>query len=315
MLSRRSSSACPVMNWQVASPGKYVLKAPPMIRRMGLQGWKRLSRLAGDRLQGVVEPFPDVPAHLEDTVGSGAVGKGIDGHGPADVRRPEVGPLRVEQVAPGVSVAIAARELFGPAPCLLPLRGRRQPLADPAGISHGLIPADADHGMIRLPGRELAALPVERTGPARPIGEPRYARPDLRRPDLQRVVSAGLDKPLEVPVADRVTVEEEGTDLDVGIAPVTKGDRDNPGRNQRHPPMDEVPGWPGVTVTDLIGGFLQQDEDIAVLGDQSLRQAMDLIAGLVRVGTVATAGGRLDRTPREGLRRGLGRRPDVRSGG
>src|SRR5262249_43468888 len=95
-------------------------------------GDEGLSRLAGDRVQGVIEPFPDGPAHLADAVGCGAVGERVDGDGPADPRGPEVGSLGVEQVAPGVAVAFAARELLGPAPGFLPFRGGAEPLAHPA---------------------------------------------------------------------------------------------------------------------------------------------------------------------------------------
>src|SRR5262249_27303381 len=69
---------------------------------------KGLSIHTGDCLQRIVEPFPDVTGHLEDTVGGGAAWQRVDGDGPADAGLPEVGPLRIEQVAPRVTVAVAA---------------------------------------------------------------------------------------------------------------------------------------------------------------------------------------------------------------
>src|SRR5262249_23112788 len=151
------------------------------------------------------------------------------------------------------------------------------------GIRQRFIPADPHHGMIGRPGRELTALPVARAGPSRPIAEPRDARPDLRRPDLQRIVAAGLDEPLILPVADRVTVQEAGAEPGVGITPVTEDDRDVAGRDHRHLLMQQIPGGPGVTVTDLIDGVLEQDEDIAVLVDQAPRHALDPLGGWIQV--------------------------------
>ena len=53
------------------------------------------------------------------------------------------------------------------------------------------------------------------------------------RPVLQRVVAAGLDKPLEVPVADRVPVEEKGADFGVGSWAVPIANPRAPVRNTR----------------------------------------------------------------------------------
>src|SRR5690348_12472856 len=47
----------------------------------GLPGDEGLPRLAGDRLQGVGEPLPDVAGHLEDAVGCGPFWEGVDGDG------------------------------------------------------------------------------------------------------------------------------------------------------------------------------------------------------------------------------------------
>jgi hypothetical protein len=152
--------------------------------------------------------------------------------------------------------------------------------------------------MIRLSGRKLAVLPFPRARSSRPIDEPRDARPDFLRPDLQRVVAAGLDKLLEVPVADRVTVEEKGAHLGVGKTAVTEDNGDVPRRDQRHPLMQEIPGRPGVPVADRIGGVVEQDEGIAILGDQALRYAREPIAGPVL--------GRASHLPEVALTGGLG---------
>ena len=90
------------------------------------------------------------------------------------------------------------------------------------------------------------------------------ARPDFRRPDLERVVAAGLDEPLELPVGDCVTVQEEGTDLGGDASAVTKHDGDAADRDQRHLLAKDVPRRARVGIIDLVDGFLQEHECIAV---------------------------------------------------
>jgi hypothetical protein len=66
-------------------------------------------------------------------------------------------------------------------------------------------------------------------------------------PDLQRLVAAGLDKLPELSVTDRKTVEEEAADLTMGITSVTEDNRNAACRDQRHLPVQGIPGRLGVT--------------------------------------------------------------------
>src|SRR5262249_41148159 len=153
-----------------------------------------LIRLARDDFQRIIQPFPDVAGHLVDTVWRGAPRKSVYRHDGADAGGREVGPLGVEEVAPGIAAATAPGELLGPAAGFLPFRGGGQALADPASISHRFIPANTDHRMLCLSRGKRAILPVAWTGLPGPVGEADDAGPDFRRPDLKRVVAAGLDE-------------------------------------------------------------------------------------------------------------------------
>src|SRR6516165_1552107 len=106
-------------------------------------------------------PLPDVTDHLHAAVGAGAGGIRTDGAGAevalAEVRRPCVGLV----VAPRVA-ALAAGDRI-PRCRLLPLGLGGEPLAGPAGVGVGLVPADVLHRLAireRLVPPEPGARPV-----------------------------------------------------------------------------------------------------------------------------------------------------------
>ena len=128
--------------------------------------------------------------------------------------------------------------------------------------------------MLCLAGRELAIFPGARARPSLPVGEPRYAWPDLLGPVLQRVVAPGQNEFPELPVAYRVTIEEETAYLPACATSVTKDDLNRARGHQRHLLPEQAPGRVSLGLADLRCHFLQKGEHVSVFIDHRFCHAL-----------------------------------------
>src|SRR5579872_2546706 len=193
-LSPPDPVARPVEVAVVAPEAARVDVAPrPAAHNAGASG-RRLRGIAAPparrrpRVVPIRAPLPDVSTHLEQAPGAAALRIAPDGAGRLGslvLSVPAALPI-LPAIAPGIFAAVQA------ARAILPLQLGRQAQPGPGAVGARIVPAHADHRMVRLPWRKRAAAPYRRAVFCR------VRRPMARRPHEPQVLRVGHGRHREV---------------------------------------------------------------------------------------------------------------------
>src|SRR5262245_59155799 len=191
-------------------------------------------------------PLPHVAQHLVAAEVADAAWVRADGGG-GEGGLVEIGEVgRGDGVAPGMAAGGSALQV----PCrgLLPLRLGGKPLAGPAGVRVGLVPADVDHRLIECERNQtaedqLAPALVVHPPPLGGIGGAALDSPSPRLgcPQLATAIAAVFDEAKELSVADRAEVDAKarqddlvsGTLVVVGEAAIVRTHQERTRGNHR----------------------------------------------------------------------------------